>query len=393
MNFANRQSLRLVAPFGFYGWGNIGDEATLNGFARLLRRTTLDVRATIGSRNPEHTARVEPAFRYFDVTRRDPRKWYANLRADCHAVIGGTPIMDMLGDWPLCDLIPLLKAADRSKVPFLQIGIGVEDLVRDASRRLVAEEIAPRVARWSVRCDRDRARLEQYGVARQDVTVAADMAWLIEPAALDFGRARLQAAGLPLDRPVIGVNLVNENACFDRRAAMATEIAFALDELIDRMDARVAFLANEVRPGDQFDRAAASRVAACMRRKERVVLVPGDYLAPREMMSLVGCCTVTLSMRYHFCLFSALQGVPFVAIERSAKVSDLCWDLGWEATVRPLEFEGRQLVEHALRSTSDAISRLAEAVRTMEQRALRNVAALMPEIQAQFRTATVLDEP
>jgi polysaccharide pyruvyl transferase WcaK-like protein len=130
-----------------------------------------------------------------------------------------------------------------------------------------------------------------------------------------------------------------------------------------------------------------------MRRKERVVLVPGDYLAPREMMSLVGCCTVTLSMRYHFCLFSALQGVPFVAIERSAKVSDLCWDLGWEATVRPLEFEGRQLVEHALRSTSDAISRLAEAVRTMEQRALRNVAALMPEIQAQFRTATVLDEP
>ena len=47
------------------------------------------------------------------------------------------------------------------------------------------------------------------------------------------------------------------------------------------------------------------------------------------MMSLIACCELTLSMRYHFCLFSALEGVPFIAIKRSDKVEDLCWDLGW----------------------------------------------------------------
>jgi polysaccharide pyruvyl transferase WcaK-like protein len=48
------------------------------------------------------------------------------------------------------------------------------------------------------------------------------------------------------------------------------------------------------------------------------------------MLSLVGCCDVTLSSRYHFCVFSALQGVPFLALNRSNKVEDLCLDL--EAT-------------------------------------------------------------
>src|SRR5262249_32477366 len=55
--------MRLVVPWGFYGWGNIGDEATLNGFARLMELSTRPSTVWVGSRNPVHTAKVEPAFR------------------------------------------------------------------------------------------------------------------------------------------------------------------------------------------------------------------------------------------------------------------------------------------------------------------------------------------
>jgi polysaccharide pyruvyl transferase WcaK-like protein len=373
--------MRIVAPFGFYGWGNIGDEATLNGFARLLALTGASAQVWIGSRNPAHTARAEPAFRYFDVSRRDPRRWWAKLRGSVHAVVGGTPIQDVLGDWPLRDVTPLVRSIDRRKVPFVFIGVGIEDLRLDESRRLVVTEIVPRVRQWSVRCDRDRQRLEELGVAPEAITVAADMAWLIEPVTADFGRARLGSLGIDLDRPLIGVNLVNENYCLDQNPGMVDGLAKALDTLVEVSGARVIFLANEVRDGASFDKAAATKVFGQMRSTKRAVVVPSEYLVPREMMSIVACCAMTISMRYHFCMFSALQQVPFIAIERSTKLSDLCSDLDWPARVVPPELESSAIVSHANRliggeSVADRRLLSSESLERLKARALLNVAAL-----------------
>jgi polysaccharide pyruvyl transferase WcaK-like protein len=371
--------MRIVAPFGFYGWGNIGDEATLNGFARLLAITDVRVQAWIASRNPGHTARAEPAFRYFDASRRDPRRWWATLRATVHAVVGGTPIQDALGDWPLRDVTPLVRSIDRWKVPFVCIGVGVEDLRLEESRRLVAEEIAPRVQYWSVRSDRDRQRLEQLGVAPEAVTVAADMAWLIEPVAADFGRARLQRLGVDIDRPLIGVNLVNESLCFDQDPKMVDALANALDELMEQFDARVIFLANEVREAAHFDKAAARKVIGRMRSTDRAVLAPSEYFTPREMMSVVANCALTISMRYHFCMFSALQGVPFIAIERSSKLADFCWDLDWPARMLPQELDASTIVSHGERLMRDGFAaehHLSQNIQRLRERALLNIAAL-----------------
>ena len=99
--------MRLIAPFGFYGWGNIGDEATLQGFARLVARCDPSGTKWIGSRDPEHTAKAEPAFRYFKAQEPGLRRWWANRRAQGAVFVGGTPIMDILGRWPLSEVVPL----------------------------------------------------------------------------------------------------------------------------------------------------------------------------------------------------------------------------------------------------------------------------------------------
>jgi polysaccharide pyruvyl transferase WcaK-like protein len=243
----------------------------------------------------------------------------------------------------------------------------------------VREELAPRVLHWSVRSDRDRERLIGYGVLPSAVTTASDLAWLIEAVSPDFGRERLDRLRPPSGRPLIGVNVANENLCFDQYPEMADAVAGALDTLAVECDASVVFFCSEVREGEAYDQAAIRRILSRMRHPEHAFTVPAEYFSPRELMSLTGCCQLLVSMRYHVCLFSALQGVPFIAIERADKVADLCWDLDWRARVKPPSFTSGELLEHArglIDSPASSIRHLQQRVAVMKSRAAANVIAL-----------------
>ncbi len=322
--------MNLIAPFGFYGWGNIGDESTLQGFARLISLSGNGMRVWVASRNPTHTRRVEPSFRYFAAVGRDIRRRWARFRSQACVVPGGTPVMDVLGSWPLSELEPLISAAHEEGKPVIFVGTGTEKLEREESRRLFSESIAPKVLHWSVRCDRDKERLIDYGVAGERVTVAADLAWMLREEPADFGRKYLERLGVDLNRFIVGVNVNGERFALKKEPELFEKLAAFLDAVIETSGATVLFLCNEVREEESFDKASHRKIIQRMKRGDRAVLVPNRYWSPREMLSLVGCCHQTISTRYHFCLFSALQKVPFIALKRSGKVDDLCWDTGWK---------------------------------------------------------------
>ncbi len=321
--------MNLVAPFGFYGWGNIGDESTLQGFARLVSCHNNGMRVWVASRNPSHTAKVEPSFKYYKAVGNDFRRKWAEYRATAAVVAGGTPIMDVFGEWPLKEVAHLVVAASNQHKPFAFIGCGTETLHTEESRHILAEVLSPRVRHWTVRSERDKDRLTDYGVPPERVTTAADLAWTLEAMTKDFGQEYLAGLGVKPGDRYVGVNLTGEKFCLSQQPELFPSVAAFLDSLIHRHELRVLFLANEVREEDTFDTAASRRVLACMKYPDRATIVPNRYWSPQGMMSLIGCCALTLSMRYHFCLFSALQGVPFIALKRSDKVEDLCWDLGW----------------------------------------------------------------
>lgn len=371
--------MHLVLPFGFYGAGNTGDEATLNGFARLLAHHQTPVSVWCGSRNPAHTARTEPAFRYFSTQRADPRRWYAKLRANAYAVAGGTPIQDVLGDWPLSELTPHVQSIDRRKVPFVFIGVGIEDLRHKRSRHLLKEEFAPRVRHWSVRSERGREKLLEYGVPSSLVSVAADMAWLIDPVSRDFGTTRFTTWSIDSSRPVIAVNVANENNLFDHHPEIARELAQGLELLAAESNAQILFLSADIREDAGFDKAAALKIISQLSHPEKAILAPNEYFSPQQMMSIIACCDLAVSMRYHFCLFSALQGIPFVGIQRTDKVYDLCWDLEWEARVPPLDLRAGRVLElgrHLRNNAPQLLARLARRAEVMRNRALQNLTAL-----------------
>ena len=371
--------MKVLAPFGFYGWGNIGDESTLQGFARLVKQHRRRLKVWVASQNPAHTAKVEPSFSYFQNGAGGLRSRWAANTAKAQVIAGGTPIMDNLGDWPLTELVPLVRSSVAARVPFACVGVGVETLRQESSRRLVTTELAPHIAHWSVRGLRDRDRLVDLGVPSARITIAADMAWLLAPVDTAFGLRTLAPLRPANDRRlVVGVNLNLERSMLQQQPRLTSIVACALDRLIETHRAAIVFLCNEIREGDTFDKAAALAVRAQMKRGDQAVMVPNEYFSPQEMQSLIGCCDLTISSRYHFCLFSALQRVPFLALTRSDKVRDLCVDLAVEgASLADLDVEPlwrRVTCLHEKRQRSSLA--LASRVDQLRARATANQLAL-----------------
>jgi polysaccharide pyruvyl transferase WcaK-like protein len=161
-------------------------------------------------------------------------------------------------------------------------------------------------------------------------------------------------------------------------------MAATLDALIQEFDAHVLFLCAEIRRDDEFDFAAAEKVRRRMKRNKEASILPPDYLSPREIMAIIGCCDLVISMRYHVCLFSATQGTPFVALQRSDKLGDLCTDLGWHMRVGMPFDVGTGPLGHGRRLLLDprpALAQLEAGRSALRERALLNrvpIAALMP---------------
>ncbi len=372
--------MRATAPFGFYGYGNTGDEGTLQGFARLLEGCGRPFRVTVAAQNPKHTRRVEPAFLYHQYHGRIGKFWprVAAHMADAYVFAGGTPIQDGLGDWPLTIVAPMVEHGHRWGKSSVFVGVGVEGLARESSRQIMRERIIPLTAFWSVRSERDRGRLLELGAHPDKVLTAADMAWLLPRADLSYGKTVLGDA-LRDGRPLLGVNINAETALLERSPEFFDHLAAALDALIEQNGVRVVFLFNEVREEPTYDLAAARQVIQRMRHPDDAVVTPNTYLSPREMMSLIGCCAAVISTRYHFCLFSALQGVPFLALTRSDKVSDLCADLNWRHALTPEEIAPAAVAASTRDLLENRVSLGASfeaPIEVMKGRAWKNLAAL-----------------
>ncbi len=374
------KTIRVAVPFGFYGWGNIGDESTLQGFARLTAEyLPVKLRVCVASRNPSHTVRIEPAFKYYDAMNLTLRGWWARRRAGVYLFAGGTPIMDILGSYPLGEVVPIVTTGSRRRKRIIFVGVGTEGLHREESRRALSEILAPTVHHWSVRSQRDKDRLKEYGVPADLITVAADMAWLLDPVSSSWGREYLLCMGVDTEKPLVGVNVNNEPFMQRDAPELMENVARFLDELIENHEAMAVFFCNDVNEGGTYDKAASTRVRNSMRNADRTFLVPNQYWSPQQMLSLIACCRETISTRYHFCLFSALQGIPFIALQRSDKVKDLCWDLQWPYGI-PIQAVNPSILldlyNEIQREQPTGTVLLKNGLTLMRQRALKNHDAL-----------------
>ncbi len=342
---------------GYYGFGNLGDEALLSVIVQTLRRRHAHCEIDVLSGDVEETART---YGVVATPRADPQAVRRAIAAADVVISGGGGLLQNATSLrSLVYYAGIVRLAVRANKPTMIFAQSVGPL--DVWGKMVVRRFCRGVARATVRDERSRTLLEPL-LPGTPVERTADPVFLFAPGETPLN---LSAEGLDASDPLVVVSVRRWRGA-DHTAAV---IATAVDRLAQAYDARVAFLPL----GGASD--AETSTAVIRRCRSSPVLLP-NYSLP-QAAQVIARSRFVVGMRLHALIIAARLGVPFTAVPYDPKVNglldELCYPLEplfvpGERVPPSAEVEQRidaawsrrdELAAH-LRSIAPEIERLAE---------------------------------
>lgn len=395
--------------FGYYGYGNAGDEAVLAGILRGLRICGWEI-GGIPSHAPvllrEEAAAEEDAFYSIGAGRRldvivvsgDPaatreihgvdavarghwrRLWTEAGQADAWVFGGGSLLQDVTGPWTLPYYISVLELPRLHRTPIFFHAQGVGPIERPWQQRLAGRALR-RMKRISVRDAASAALIDRLTDGRVKAELGADPVFLLDAPSAEERKAAWERAvaaawrsSAALPTTWVGVALRPWQG-FDASLPVLRQ---ALRALSEKTGAGVLLVPMQ----DAADGPVARRIADEWRARAMVAGVGTSF---RERMALLAGCSAVVGMRLHAVLFAALSGVPGVALEYDPKVSAAAQSLGWPTVSLPLTDPSTiiEVLERHLKQLDEADAvrqRLRAAVAAERAKALSDAAGLAREL-------------
>lgn len=301
--------MRLLLS-GYYGFGNLGDEALLQVIVSQLRTRHPYAEIDVLSAKPEITAhelRVEATARW------DSKAVRAAIeKADVVLSGGGGLLQNATSLRSLIYYTGIIRAAVRARRKTMIFAQSIGPL--DFWGKTVVRETCKGISGATVRDDRSQALLASL-LPSVRVERTADPAFLFDVAeeAID-----LSAEGLgPQSDPFAVVSVRKADGIKDR----VDLVARAVDRLSEQYGLRVAFV--------PLGGAPDAEVSTIVIRKCRTapVLLPEASLS--RTANIIGRAKLVIGMRLHALILAARQGVPFIAIPYDPKVTSFCGDLAY----------------------------------------------------------------
>jgi polysaccharide pyruvyl transferase CsaB len=351
---------------GYYGFGNLGDEALLDVIVERLRARWPAAVVDVLSADPAATAR---AYGVEATPRMDFGRVRAAIgRADVVLSGGGGLLQNVTSLKSLLYYGGVIRAALRAGKPTMVFAQSVGPL--DLWGRAVVRTFCKGLSAATVRDERSRALLGSL-LPGTPVERTADPVFLIDPEPEPFD---LAAQGLGADDAPLVIVSVRKWQGAD---ATARTLAALVDHIAAAHGAHVAFLPLGGPPDAEVATTIIRRCASTP------VLLPDYPLG--QAAQVIGRASLVIGMRLHALIIAARLGVPFLALPYDPKVTALLEDLRYPAG--PLFVPGRPLPppDEIASRLDDAWSRRDELAAHLE--------SVRPEIeQLAERNFDVLDE-
>jgi N-acetylglucosaminyldiphosphoundecaprenol N-acetyl-beta-D-mannosaminyltransferase len=321
---------------GYYGCGNLGDEAILEPLLSGIRNIFPASEITVLSGDPAETSRC------YDVAAIKRSSFFDVIRAirNCDALIlgGGGLLQDATSLRSLRYYLSLISMAKffKKKVALLGQGIGP---VRN--RRLLKRKLK-NIDLITVRDEGSLKELTQIGVAAKKLALTADLAFLLDVQDKEKAKKLLEIDGVVKCRQcLIGVSVRSliKGKSSDRTYKM---IASMCDRLIKEKDCQIVFLIFKY----PDDIETANKVMGHMKYPAHVFF---RQCRPSDMLSVISVMDAVIGMRLHSLIFAARSGVPALGLSYDPKVS------AFQRSIGQPYLEMSSLKEDALKIEADRL--------------------------------------
>ena len=295
---------------GYYGFGNLGDEAVLTSIIEGLRQRAPNIGLTVLSAQPQLTTELNNVRA---VHRYDLFRIFSELEESAIFLSGGgTLFQDTTSRrsfWYYIGMVGLAKLWGKKIMIFAQ-GFGP---LRGPLDRLAARLVLDRVDLITLRDETALNELRRLGVRNQNVFVTADPTFSLKQMDKSEGRKILSLEGVPVAGPLVGIAVRS----LARRAdgeQLAKLLTAALDRLKQKHGWEPVFLLFQC----PEDMAATSKIVKAMKEGSHVVF---KICSPAEMLAIFSCFEFVISLRLHALVFAAQHDVPMLALSYDPKVS------------------------------------------------------------------------
>lgn len=397
---------RRILFSGYFGGGNLGDEALLSAelgrFREALHGQLEPVVVTV---DPALTRRLHGEIE--TVPFQDVKALSLAIAQSELVIWGGggllqdhwhVPVeelfLDPQGGVPAYLRVPLLAAAWGR--PCMVYGQGVGPLGEPENRRLVGLALSG-VDVITVRDASSADLLLECGVTGRPILTTADPVVSIRPAPAERGLELIASTGLdPSRRPIIAVTpRVPPNG----DVSWVGPFCAALKDFGREAEASVLFIPFDQEKGS--DARICRELAASCSSSLPVGILSG-WRSPEGVAACLGQCDLTIATRLHGLYLSVLTGTPVIALDYDPKVRAAAGEFGPDIPVLSLDgLDERGLTLALAKTLADApalrprLLAALESLRLRESGNIENALALLSgrvERGAQERTRELLDE-
>lgn len=372
---------------GYYGTGNLGDEAILECMLKDMRALRNDLHFIVTSWSPEetsHTFNVE-AVHWQDIS----ALLEVGRRANLILLGGGGLFQDYFGIAPDTYLrrtaftittygsLPLL--AKLLDVPCMIYAQGIGPLKSELAR----EHVRLAFERCQVITLRDKnslTLLQDCGfspTAEQRIEITADPAFALEtdPSMRQQAKALLAREGIPPEVDILSVSL----RYWDEKGTdWIKSIAASLDAYLAMNNrAHILLLPFQVNDRTPYtdDRPVLQQVEARISHPERVHLFQ-HAISPRLMQAIFEHSALVLGMRLHALILAINANVPVIALPYDPKIKSVLEEVELEEyglpSLNPSPGEFLSVVDRILQNKEALYRHLFRKREEQRQRALRN---------------------